>query len=314
MKIFLRKSIVFIAIPLLTGIVFFIVYTNIVASQIGDYQLDSGISEIFIGDSHIQSAVNDSLIIAGKNFGQFSESVYYSYFKLKLILAANPNIKKVYLGFSYHSLSNYYDDFAKGKYAQSVSPKYFFILTFGEQFKHVLWNLNVFPSYIKRIIKSGIYNLSGENNYTFSGGYSNPFSNASAIQLSMAKRINYQFYKNKQLNDFSAINQLYLHEIINLCKNNNVELVLFNTPMHAYYRSNVPIEYINKYNHIIEKYQLKVIDFSDLTLEDDCYLPDGEHVSEKGALLTTKEFLRTQKECLTFNRNGVNGTERILCL
>jgi hypothetical protein len=304
---------VFIAIPLLTGTVIFIVYSYIISSQIRDYQLDSGISEIFIGDSHIQSAVNDTLIATGKNFGQFSESVYYSFFKLKLILTSNPNIKKVYLGFSYHSLSNYYDDFAKGKYAQSVSPKYFFILPFGEQFKHVLWNLNVFPSYIKSILKSGIKNLLSENNYTFSGGYSNRFSKASAVKISMDKRLNYQFYTDKQLNDFSAINQFYLNEIISLCKNNNVELVLFNTPMHVYYRSNVPIEYINKYNNIKEIYKLKVIDFSELALEDDCYLPDGEHVSEKGALLTTKEFLRTQKGCLTFNKHGVNGKERILC-
>ena len=83
-----------------------------------------------------------------------------------------------------------------------------------------------------------------------------------------------------------------MDEIIALCKSNNKELIIFNTPLHPYYRSKLPAEYINKFNSITETYDLKVIDLSSLSLEDDCYIPDGDHVSEKGSLLVTMEMIR----------------------
>ena len=38
---------------------------------------------------------------------------YFSYFKLKNILEENPNVRTVYLGFSYHNLSSHYDEYDK---------------------------------------------------------------------------------------------------------------------------------------------------------------------------------------------------------
>jgi len=292
MKKFIIRVTVFLTIPVLAGIIFFIAFSSIVSSISKEYKLKPGISEIYIGDSHIQCSVNDSLISGSKNLGHTSESYYFSYYKLKLLLDANPNIKKIYLGFSYHSLSDYYDDFITGNYSGSISPDYFFILPVSEQINFLTRDAKNFPSYIKSILKSGIENLSGKNKYTYTGRYLNRFNESSASQFSMDKRLIFQYYKDNKLNEFSEINLRYLDEIIALCKRNNIELILFNTPLHPYYRSKLPPEYINKYRSITETNDLKVIDLSSLSLEDDCYIPDGDHVSEKGSLLVTKELIR----------------------
>lgn len=284
MKKFITRVTVFLTIPVFAGIIFLAAFSSIVSSISKEYKLEPDISELYIGDSHIQCSVNDSLISGSKNLGHTSESFYFSYYKLKLIVEANPNIKKIYLGFSYHSLSDYYDDFITGEYSGSISPDYFFILPLSEQINFVTRDPENFPSYIKSILKSGIDNLSGGNKYTYTGKYLNRFKESSASQFFMDKRLKFQYYRDNKLNEFSEINLRYLDEIIALCKSNNKELIIFNTPLHPYYRSKLPAEYINKFNSITETYDLKVIDLSSLSLEDDCYIPDGDHVSEKGSL------------------------------
>ncbi|MBK8983741.1 MAG: hypothetical protein IPM38_15840 [Ignavibacteria bacterium] len=292
MKKFIIRVTVFLTIPVFAGIIIFIAFSSIVSSVSKEYKLEPDISEIYIGDSHIQCSVNDSLISGSKNLRHTSESFYFSYYKLKLILEANPNIKKIYLGFSYHSLSDYYDDFITGKYSRSISPDYFFILPLSEQINFITRGAEDFPSYIKSILISGNENLSEGNIYTFAGRYLNRFKESSAAQFSMDKRLKFQYYKDKKLNEFSEINLRYLNEIIALCKRYNIDLILLNTPLHPYYRSKLPVEYINKYRSITERNDLKVIDLSSISLEDDCYIPDGDHVSEKGSLLMTKELIR----------------------
>jgi len=126
-------------------------------------------------------------------------------------------------------------------------------------------------------------------------GYNNSFENVYAKKESIDKRLKFQFYNNGNLNNYSSINLSYLKKIIVLCKAEKIELVLLNTPLHSYYKNNVPNEYINKYNEFINLYNLEVIDFSGLHLMDDCFVPDGDHVSKKGSIITSKEIFKILK-------------------
>jgi hypothetical protein len=290
MKPFLRKTLLFLAIPLLLVTLTFFVYSLIITSSVKDDYLNSDITEVFIGDSHVEHAVYDSLVTNGKNLGHSAESLYFSYFKIKLILETNPNIRTVYLGLGYHSISRYYDDYIFGQNSLSVSPDYFFILPLREQLKLMYCNRKDLPVYIKGIIKTGAANLKTENNFTFSGAYSNEFNASCSVKSSMDKRLKIQFYKDDKLTGFSEINLLYLNKIIDLCEKKNVDLVLINTPLQSYYRSKIPKEYLSKYKQIVSDHNLKLLDFSDMALDDSCYIPDGDHVSVKGALLMTKEL------------------------
>jgi hypothetical protein len=297
-KSFLKKALLFISIPATIIVFIFVVFSLLHRSLTNEYKLDDGVHEIFAGDSHIQAAINDSLMEGCMNLGQSAEAFYFSYFKLKAILASNPQINKVYLGFSYHNLSDYYEIYIRGNESQFVSSRYFFILPFSEQLKLIVWNIKDFPSYFKYVLKSGIHNVTNKKDLTFSGGYYNEFKKALAARTSMDKRLKLQFYTDGKLNDFSDINLCYFNRIIELCHARNIGLILFNTPLHAYYRSKIPVAYRNKYHDIIRANNLKVIDFSALSLDDDCYIPDGDHLSEKGARLITQK-LKEQKNTNT---------------
>ena len=295
MKQFLKNILVFTSIPMICLIIGLIMIFYI--SKTIDYKLNKSIKEIYIGDSHIQCAVNDSLLINSRNVSTNSESFYFSYYKLKKLIEENQNIKKVYLGASYHSLSNYYDDAISGKYSPSVSPKYFYILPIKEQFKLICWNVKNLPKFIKGVLLISYRYLFKDVTFDY-GGYLNNFTNSMAMKSSMEKRLHLQYYSGKK-NNFSEINLIYLTKIIVLCKASKIDLVLLNTPLHPYFRSKVPIIYINKFNEIVNTQNLNVIDFSDLTFSDSCFIPDGDHLSVKGAFQLTKELVRIKHMAVT---------------
>lgn len=293
MKKFIKEIFKFSIIPLIFLVTFSLLIYCI--SKVIDYKLNPGITEIYIGDSHIECAVNDSLLNSGKNVSTNSESFYFSYYKLKKLVEENQNIETVYLGLSYHSLSNYYDQFTNGEYSPSVSPKYFYVLPVIEKFRLGYWNLKNLSTFIKGVLSESYRYLFKDVTFS-SGGYSNNFTNTMASKTSMEKRLEFQYYTNKKLHDFSEINLLYLSKIIELCRTNQIDLVVLSTPLHPYYKSKVPVIYINKLNEIVNIYNLKVIDFSDLTLSDSCFIPDGDHLSVKGANQMPKELIRINQE------------------
>jgi hypothetical protein len=111
----------------------------------------------------------------------------------------------------------------------------------------------------------------------------------------MDKRINFQYFADGCLNEFSFINMAYFEKIVNLCKDYNVEIILLNAPLHPYYKKMIPAEYESKYSELINCYKLAVIDFSSICNDDCCFTPDGDHVSLKGAMEVTEEIRKLIK-------------------
>ena len=63
---------------------------------------------------------------------------------------------------------------------------------------------------------------------------------------------------------------------------------MLNAPLHSYYKSKIPIKFIKKYDDFIDVNHLKTMDLTGLVLNDSCYIPDGDHVSKKGSLITSQ--------------------------
>ncbi len=290
MNHFLKRILYFLIVP----IIFFLILCVIAATYIPKssyYKIEPMITDIYVGDSHIQKAVVDSLLNNSQNIGMLAESFYFSYYRLKKIFESDNNIETVYLGFSYHNLSDYNDDFVYGKNSYSTSPKYFYLLTLNEQKKLLYYNRNHLQSYIKSLIKNLYKPIL--NNTKF-GGYSNNFKSTKSNKSIMDKRINYQFYTDKKVNEFSHLNLFYLEEIIKLSEKYKFDLKILNTPMDSYYQEKIPITYINKYDDIINKFNLKLINFNNLIFDETCYIPDGDHLSEIGAFKMTTELIKIQ--------------------
>ena len=254
------------------------------------FQIDETVEEIFVGDSHVRYAVDDSLLINSLNMGNSSESTYFSYFKLKQILKSNPNITTIYLGFSYHNISGYYDQYTFGRYSREIAPNYFFILPIWEQLKMIEWNLKRFLHFKFSLLKSGVMTLVNQN--TFQGGFDNPHRNVAAREKIMNERLDFQYYTDGKINPFSNLNLTYFDKIVTLCHSQKVQLIILNTPLHSYYRSKIPAKYANKYNSLVSSKNVIVMDLSQLDLPDYCFQPDGDLLSKEGSIKTTEEIIR----------------------
>lgn len=284
---FIKKTALFVSIPLVF-ITLFIAILEFVNYEIAKSErLDSSITRIFMGDSHIEQAINDTLLDHTVNIAQNSESLYFSYYKLKIILEQNPSIKEVYLGFSYHSVSSYYDKFIFGEFSNAISSRYFSLLPFKEKLKILIANRNDFFSYLKVIAKNDILNIWKERNI-LNGGFANSFSNTKAIEESIEKRVLFQYYNEGSLNEYSLINIEYLNKIEDLCTKSNVNLILVNTPVHTLYKNKIPKKFKVKFKQLSESGRFKILDLSDLLSEEYFFIPDGDHVSQKGAIKTTE--------------------------
>lgn len=254
------------------------------------FRIDDAYSEVFLGDSHVRYAVNDSLLKNGINLGNSSESIYFSYYKLDQLLKSNQSIETVYLGFSYHNISDYYDEYINGLYALSVAPNYFYLLSFTKQLQLIGWNSGKLPSFVKAIMKSGVKIWRNEN--TFIEGFNNTHTNTRANKTTMDERLNFQYYTNDTLNSFSTLNLKSFADIVALCKEKQVELVILNTPIHPYFKSKIPQEFIDKHHSLIHQYNLRTIDLTVLELSDSDFQGEGDLVSMEGALKATEELKR----------------------
>jgi hypothetical protein len=292
MKRFITKLILFFALPLVLLLVGYI----IAVKKVNGYQPEKNVSICFIGDSHIQKGIDDKLVPNSKNHGLSAEQYLHSYYKIKLLLRNKQQLKKIYLGFSYHNLSSYSDEFTIGEKTAFVGSKYFFLLPKKEQFnmlKSVEENRNtLLKNLVKELVNT---NLKKTKNLEFIGLYQNKFKNSTADLKSINKRICQHFYKDNKIISFSKKNIYYLKKIIEICKKNNVEIEMINSPLHPIYKSKIPKEYINFYTDFCKENKLKVLDFSDMKLSEDCYIFDGDHVSLKGSKLLTNHFIEVTR-------------------
>ena len=150
LRLFLKKISLFVVIPVLAFLLTFLILNLKDKALLQNYTVPQNVNNLFIGDSHIMQGINDSIIPNSINLAENSEAYYYSYFKIKGIIKNNPSIKNIFLGFSYHSLSSYYEEFEFGKFSKNVCTTYFFIMPFSEQIKLMAVNFSE-PSFFRMI-------------------------------------------------------------------------------------------------------------------------------------------------------------------
>ena len=244
------------------------------------YIIDKNVTTIIAGDSHTQFGINDIFLNGVQNISINAESYFYSYYKITEIFKHNPQIDHIILGFSYHNISSYYDDYIFGKDAQSILLRYIDILSFES-----LTEMNLFSNsdLIRYILKALI---SPSIDYSYIGKFVE--SKEKFDEDSMKTRINNQFFFEKNVRNFSRINLKYLKKITKLCGKYNIKFTLINTPLNRKYFDEIPPLFINTYFEIIQEFDLTLIDFSELYLSNDCFLPDGDHLNTFGAEKFTK--------------------------
>ena len=283
-----------ISVTLFFLIIIIIVSTQILTSTSKQYEFEENIELLFLGDSHITNAIIDSLIPNATNLAKRSEPYYYTYQRLKFV-SNSTKIKKVVLGYSYHNISSYYDEFISGNLSAVMPHKLFFCLKFSEKLRVLNWNKKKLILVLKKIFKSfynQYYNITEEKGeYSFYDGYNNPFEKEKVNLKSLQNRISFQFYNVDKVINLADLNIIYLKKIIDFCKEKNIELSFLITPLHPVYNSNIPSIFKYRFHDFALQNKVNLINLENLNLSDSCYVPDGDHVTTKGAEITTRALI-----------------------
>ncbi len=275
MRKFIYKILIFTTTLLVVNVLLFFRYDLCVKFNVNNFKLSPNITKLIVGDSHVQLALNEKYIPNSVNLSIASESYLYTYKKIKLITLSNPRIDTIFIGAGYHNFSSYYDN---ELYSQYAFNNYFYIFDTDEQ-------LTLLPKYQfdTNFLSGAFKQLFKKDYYLWKGGFDIIKTDLPLNSSSIKKRIQDQFLNT----DYSLSNIKYFDSICSFCELNKITLIAINTPLHKMYYERVPLNYIKIYNNIMQKNKIRVIDFKAFNIKDEDFLPDGDHVNEKGAAKTS---------------------------
>ncbi|MGL1902335.1 MAG: hypothetical protein OCC49_09375 [Fibrobacterales bacterium] len=275
---FLKTISLFFLTSILLIVVLFIVTNIFVRLNTGPFLLESKVHTLFIGDSQVEYAINDSLISGSKNIATSSEALMYSYYKLIKLKELNPHIDTVFLGFSFHTLSSYYDPII---YCNHLTSKFLYHVPLTKQLFLLTKTEKPLNLFIKTTLEEFTNFFQGRSETI--GSFKNYVTDVHINDKLIYERANGQFYSDKTLQKFSNIQLAYLDKFYAYCKQKNITLILLNTPKHPKYVNLVPESFKEKYSSLITYYSISKFDFNSLELTDNDYLPDGDHLTSSGA-------------------------------
>ena len=280
MKLFLRKIFLFISVPLLIIIIILISYKY----SIYNFDIHNSEKTLIIGDSHTQTAINDSILDNSINVSQSGQHFLYTYNVLRVLLENNEHIDNVVLGVSFHSFGASRDEHVKNSSKTRNSfPRYYPVLNF-ESFTDV----SLISPHEFRLMLINVLDTMFSSNihaYPFIGRFYDREGNNLNSKSISANIEGHYFTEDGRLQGFSDLQVEYLQKISDLCKDNEIQLILINTPKHSLYNEKIPNEFVDKYYDIIHNIKSENVSFIDLhayKLPDDNY-GDGDHLNAFGA-------------------------------
>lgn len=248
------------------------------------FKLPESKKYIILGNSHPEHAFNDSIINSLQNLGKSGQSYYYNYLISKRIIPKNKeNLKTVFIEFGTKNIDQSMDQWTWGdSRINQYFPRYFSLMSKTDF--NLLWDhnsqsiLNCTPkSFIKEIGYTYFSAIMSEKKFisnTRFGGYQ--FTRRQKAD-SLAK-VGFNVLKREETKkvEVSRTNLNYLKDIITLCEQNKVEVVLLRTPVHKNYATQGEED---KFQEILKK------EFSDIPFIDLAHFPlPNEHYADYGHL------------------------------
>lgn len=291
MRRFLKNTLLFSGILFFFLLIIFILSIEINQKLFRNIKIDKNINTLIIGDSHTELAINDSLLLKTLNISTPAEGYIFTYMKLKNIIENNDHIHNIMLGVSYHNFSSFYDKYILEEEPYSLISQYISLMEYRDLIFFLLRTTSV--TNLAAIFRNSLENLTSYEKgiYPYIGGFHIIDNDDELTDKRISNRINSQYFLNDMPLPTSEINILYLDKIVELCRGNDIDLIFLNTPLYADYYSKVPQNMIDEYKQAVKNFGVTEISFNDLHLSSDCFLPDGDHLNYKGAMLTTKYLI-----------------------
>ncbi|WP_417588719.1 hypothetical protein [Owenweeksia hongkongensis] len=280
MEVFIRKFMSFVAIVCLYFVVNAVINLLIIESTEPEVK---NTSLLIMGDSRVKKAIDPKLLPDAQNIAQLAEPYYITYWKLKELLPLiEPNT--LMLGFGAHNISSFNDyKLIDGKWSAEMFTRTYSL--------NPLYHFDALPVDYKALCKvvwqqTCVYpKLS---HYKYIGKYDNiDYSKISDADESIQRH----YYRADTLLTVSEVSVSYLDSIIDLTKENRVELILINVPVHSSYRKKIPQNFIDNYLDLSSK----LVESGVSIISEDSNYPDNlflnsDHLNKNGAQRFTREL------------------------
>lgn len=296
---------IFLATVFLTSITFKLVVINPVYDK-SIFKLDKSIDTLVIGASHSATAFNPKYLSNTENVSKSGEPFFFSYYKAKVLLANNPQIRNVVVSISPIHLSKYAERqlFQGNAGSREYAMAYYFLIDniSDNLIKHLSsdnilsfmkYKLGVPFNYMTDLKVT--YNYYTNNiiysDYAFWGGYEAYNGSHLAPELQKDKSDFYYFGDDNKL-EISMKGELMIRQLATLVDEYPIKLKIIATPTHSYFRTLTP-EQVNKHyfsllNELADlNANITFHDLSDFELDNDSYL-DSDHLNSKGGIEFSK--------------------------
>lgn len=281
---FVKKSILFISTWLLltlglVGVMFYYIKQT-------SFRIDPEKNILFLGDSHTECAINDSIYKKAFNISQSGQPYLLSSMLLKQVLKANPQIDTVALSFNYGSLTKYADREWHTQERLEVTLPYLLPFLSAEDLYTLKCNSGLYSSIFQsqfNFVKyfNNISKLKTLNVYELGVGEYFRIDRSKleeSIEKSPERPDNYMYV------DTATIQFRYLKKIQQICHEKGVTLILFDTPLYLKHAPSLKANFDSQRKKYIN---IPYIDYSDFPLTDNCY-GDADHLNYIGAEIFSK--------------------------
>ncbi|GHV81019.1 hypothetical protein AGMMS49944_28100 [Spirochaetia bacterium] len=281
MKHFVIQIIKFMSI-LAVLLIILISGTLLIVSK-GSFKLPQDKDIVVVGDSHTECAIDDAIFSRSVNISKSGTAYLYSYVKLKKILNENDHIDTVLLSFIDGILDKEMDRWIQdNNRIYGFIPIYFFLLNkedyfvFKDNSAFIMSILDIPVKNVRAIFK---YIMTRNISYKdlHIGAYQK--LDRDKLQADISSQENNSVPADIQ-EEYSQYQLDYLLKIVNLCKEKNVELILFKSPTYKPEKYGSGEQLLYYYNKYLEG--VKFIDFSGYPMPDYGYGDIG-HLNYKGA-------------------------------
>ncbi len=289
MKLFLQKATLFIALPVVVLLAVFFVISGNVNRRLDD--IARNYNCLIMGDSQVQRINPDFFKSKTFNFGSSGEHYYFTYAKLKKLLSIKEgNIKIIVLGVSVHNFAPVYQrmDNLSCKEGKKSLERYLYFLNYFDDGEFNFKNIIFHKDFYGGLLKSPDWNGFKES------------LNKNPDKEDMDKILEIHYKKDTEMD--SSKQQYYLEKIIRLCDKHNVKILAVSTPIHKYYKSNIPkIHFDNLIDVLKKNAELPHLNYLNVDISAN-FFSDANHLNKEGASIYSKLISNKVEQLVsTFN-------------
>lgn len=251
---------------------------------------------VFIGDSHIEVGVNETLIPNAYNFAKGGDPYLDQLARLKRLLEDNPQVETIFITATPHSLARYGDQRIFSDFAmQKIVPTAFPLYSRRERDLYLKKDpLRLAKFLLKNPIETLSAALSWQRRAMAQLG-SRKDLGGNNLARSIAVERGLRPGKKKLHGDDSCGTELevaYLREIVELTRSRGARIIFLNPPL---YRAEEFFDVAYFENLLKEKFSdVEFWDYADFPMPDDCRL-DINHLNRWGAEIFSRELAERMK-------------------